>query len=107
MSPTSRVLLWIAWVMEGCALYGPALSSLPDTKIAHPNLIFMLFVGLSVTFIWFVCGFAKVFFIPCGIAVCAVILRSDIKPITKIITGSVGLFACIEVVRWASTVKFS
>ena len=107
MSSTSRVLLWITWTLEGSALCGPLLSLLPDS---HPqwiqNPIFAVVAGLFALLFFVVYILAKIFFIPCGITICAVILRSDIKPITKIITGMVGLVASIEVVRWASTIKF-
>jgi hypothetical protein len=105
---TSKVLLFITWAMEAGALCGPILALLPDS---HPwwiqNPIFAIVAGLQALFFFVVYILSKVFYIPCGFAICAVILRSDIKPIIKFLTAAIGLVASVEVVRWAATVKFS
>ena len=65
--------------------------------------LLMLIVAPLALMWWLVVGLAQIYYIPVGIAVCAVILCPKIRPLTKYLTGIAGILAMASAIHLFNT----
>lgn len=102
-----KTVLRVAWVTEGIAFCGPV-GSLFFEHIPNGarQSRFVYYLSLPYALIvWLMKGFAILYCVPLGIAVCGVVVCPNISPRTKAIVFVVGGFSYFLLVHWAGTIR--